>query len=122
MPCLFLRSPRLSQSAFCQSSHHLTPLLPVPSFVLLPQARFGGSGGSSVLVTVMVCLWKLPEEAADDDGGKGQEEGGRRGKGGSCTGLHGHHGVAPAGAGCDGGAVEPVGHWSDNWTRLFSSR
>ncbi|GIL61484.1 hypothetical protein Vafri_15869, partial [Volvox africanus] len=61
-------------------------------------ARFGGSGGSSVLVTVMVCLWELPED--EDEGG--EEEG--------------SPGDAAAAVAAGGG------HWSDSWQRLFSSR
>ncbi|GLI63757.1 hypothetical protein VaNZ11_006831, partial [Volvox africanus] len=69
-------------------------------------ARFGGSGGSSVLVTVMVCLWELP----GDEDEEGEEEQG--GVGDAAT------AVAAGGGYSSGGG----GHWSDSWQRLFSSR
>ncbi|EFJ49100.1 hypothetical protein VOLCADRAFT_90380 [Volvox carteri f. nagariensis] len=61
-------------------------------------ARFGGSGGSSVRVTLAMCLWNLPMEGEEEGGEAGEEEGG------------------------GGGDEVGGGHWSDSWTRLFSSR
>ncbi|GLC36447.1 hypothetical protein PLESTM_000447600 [Pleodorina starrii] len=73
-------------------------------------ARFGGSGGSSVLVTLVICMWQLPEgeeeqeEEQEEEGGGGGSEAAR---GASREEVEGEEGA---------------GHWSDSWTRLYSSR